>query len=124
MNLMPFWSILSSAITDQEIFIYHLPETFSEGVLITHSGNGAKLYADLPDYKRAKFQTVVRSNDYESGYDLAKRVISAFKAVLKYSDGIMLIHFIQPLHDPISFPTSEGNFIEFSVNFETVYVEH
>lgn len=124
MNLKPFWEILVAGLPDQQVFMYHLPETVKEGVLIMHGGSGAKLDPDLPDYKKSRLQIIVRSTNYESGYDLSKQVMNVFKAVNKYSDGIVLIHFIQPLNDPISFPQSLGNFTEFSVNFETVYVEH
>jgi hypothetical protein len=124
MNLKPFWDILSPRLPEQQVFMYHLPDSFMEGVLILHGAVGAKLDPDLPDYKRAKFQVIVRSDNYESGYGIAKQVMAVFKAVNRYSDGIMLIHFIQPLNDPISYPVSKGGFTEFSVNFETVYVEH
>lgn len=124
MNLKPFWEILSTRLSDQQVFMYHLPDSVAEGVLVLHGAVGAKLDPDLPDYKRAKLQVIVRSDNYESGYDIAKQVMAVFKAITRYSDGVMLIHFIQPLNDPISFPASKGSFTEFSVNFETVYVEH
>lgn len=124
MNLLPFKTILSAGLDDIPCFIYHLPETVSEGVLLLASLGGSKLDPHLPDYKKAKFQIIVRSGDFESGYALAKQVMDIFKVVSRYSDGVMLIHFIQALHDPVAFPSSKGNFIEFSVNFETAYVEH
>jgi len=123
MNLNPFYLILTGQISSP-IYMYHLPESVSEGILLLGSASGAKLDADLPDYKKAKFQAIVRSNNFQSGYDLAKQVMSIFKEIKSYSDDVAFIHFIQPLHDPIAFPSSKGNFTEFSVNFETVYVEH
>ena len=88
--------------------------------------NGAKLDPNLPGLKKGKLQAIVRAsrNDFESGYALAKLIIVTFKAV-KFTkiDGV-LIHFIEPMSDPIPFPVSKGNFIEFSCNFETSYIEH
>lgn len=125
MNLIPFREILKSALGDDvDIYVFHLPDTVSEGILLLHNLSGARLDPNLPDYKKAKFQIIVRNPNFESGYALAKQAMDAFKVVKRYSDGVMLINFIEPLHDPVSYPSSKGNFIEFSVNFETAYVEH
>ena len=125
MNLLPFRTILLTALDDDtEVFIYHLPDTISEGILLLHNLSGIRLDPSLPDYKKGKFQIIVRSPNFESGYALAKRAMAAFKVVKRYSDGTAFINFIEPLHDPVAFPSSKGNFIEFSVNFETAYTEH
>lgn len=124
MNLIPFRTILISTLTTAPVFMYHLPETVTRAVLLLHNTNGAKLDPNLPDYKKGKLQAIVRSEDFESGYALAKLVLDTFKVVKRHAEGNVLIHFIEPLHDPVPFPVSKGNFIEFSVNFETAYNEH
>ncbi|MGZ8172583.1 MAG: phage tail terminator protein [Methylobacter sp.] len=124
MNLTSFRTMLVDTLPEIPVFIFHMPETITCGVLLLHNLNGARRDPHLPDYKKGKFQAITRSGDFESGYALAMRVLDAFKVVKRYSDEAMLIHFVEPLHDPVAFPSSKGNFIEFSVTFETAYVEH
>lgn len=124
MNLKPFRDILINEVR-VPIFMFHLPEDIELGVLLrVSSAGGAKLDPYLPNYKKGKFQAIVRSKDYEEGYGIAQQVIAIFKKVAGTTMGNgTIIHFVFPIHDPIPYPVSIGNFIEFSVNFETVYIE-
>lgn len=126
MNLVPFRNTLIAKIDDQPVYMYRFPETELSGILLLHNMNGAKLDPNLPDLKKGKLQAIIRAskNDFESGYALSKRVIATFKAVKRTTIDGVLIHFIEPMSDPIAFPVSKGNFIEFSCNFETAYTEH
>lgn len=126
MNLIPFRDVLIVAITDQPVYMYHFPETELSGILLLHNMNGAKLDPNLPDLKKGKLQAIIRvsRNDFENGYALSKQVIAIFKAVKHIVIDGTLIHFIEPMSDPVPFPVSKGNFIEFSCNFETAYTEH
>ena len=125
MNLIPFKSALSVAIIDVPIYMYHLPEEVTKGILILHSMSGVKLTSELPGYKKGKFQVIVRiGNNFQDGYQTALSIIEAFKTVQnKTYDGVY-IHFVEPLNDPIAFPKSKGSFIEFSLNFSTAYTEN
>jgi hypothetical protein len=126
MNLKPFRATLMAAITELPVYMYHFPETETYGVLLLHSMVGARRDPNLPGLKTAKFQAIVRAgrNNFESGYELANRIITAFKVVKRRTEGNMLIHFIEPMSDPIPFPVSKGGFIEFSCNFDTAYTEN
>lgn len=124
MNLSPFKRILDSANFRKGTFIYRLPESLKEGILITHGLSGASLDPDLPGYKKAKFQVVVRSLDFEDGYNLSKSIMGIFSSVKPTTALSSFIYFIQPLHDPLAFPMSKGGFIEFSVTYETAYIEY
>lgn len=128
MNLNIFYAALKAPRVGQTpitepVYIYHMPETISFGVLLLHNLNGSRLDPSLPGYKKGKFQAIVRSGDFESGYALAERVMAIFKVVKRETHEGAFIHFIQPLHDPVAFPASKGDFVEFSVNYETTYVE-
>ncbi|MGZ8497414.1 MAG: phage tail terminator protein [Candidatus Binatia bacterium] len=123
MNMNPFCDLLIASMPGVEIFTYHLPETVREGVLLLHNLNGAQRDPTIPHYKKAKFQAVVRSDNFESGYALSSQIIATFEAVKGHTAGNVLIHFIRPLHDPVAFPKSKGDLVEFSVNFETVFIE-
>lgn len=124
MNMLPLRQILiNNGFPSKEIFVYNMPEAVERGVLLLHSLNGAKLDRYIPDYKRANFQAIVRASDFKSGYALSESVMAAFKVIKRYQQDDVFFHFIEPLHDPVAFPVSKGNFIEFSVNFRTTYIE-
>jgi len=123
MNLKPFKDFLTATLTTDQVFMFHMPETVTDGILILHNLAGAKLDPSLPGYKRAKFQTIVRSNNFENGYAKSKQIMDVFKVAARKTQSNIYFHFIEPLHDPVAFPVSKGNFIEFSVNFETAYTE-
>ncbi len=124
MNLKPFYAILTDSIAQVPIFINYMPETVTEGILLIHTLSCAALDPSLPDYKKARIQIVVRATDFESGYALAREALVTFKVIKRHRQDGVFISFIEPLHDPIPFPASKGNYTEFSVNFETAYVEH
>lgn len=125
MNIVPFAQNLQAELPDEaaNTFVLHMPETVQRGILLLHNLNGAKLYPSLPGYKKAKFQAIVRERDFQSGYDLAKQVMAALEVSRKVI-GPLYVHHTTPLHDPVSFPVSKGDYIEFSVNFMTVYTEN
>lgn len=123
MNLKPFYDLLKSKLPPNEVlFMYHMPETVKRGILVLHSLTGARFDNDINGYKKAKFQLIIREVDFQSGYALAKQAMTALK-VERVTQGLAYFHFINPLHDPVAFPKSAGDFIEFSVNFETIYTE-
>jgi len=123
MNIMPFGDALAAALTGESVFVYHMPSGVNRGILLLHNLGGATLDPNLPNYKKAGFQGIVRSTDYQSGYDLAKQVLDAL-TVSRENFGGLYIHYINPLHDPVAFPVSKGDYVEFSVNFETAYTEN
>ena len=128
MNLIPFRTALidGNNVTGYSVYMYHFPETEDQGILLLHNMNGAKLDPNLPDLKKGKFQAIIRvgKSNFQSGYELSKLVIATFKAVKRTTINGVLIHFIEPMSDPIAYPVSKGNYIEFSCNFETAYTEH
>lgn len=123
MNLTPYLQILRAALPAEDIFIHHMPETFKRGILILTGAGGAIRDPDLPDYKKARLQVVIRETEFQGGYDLAIRILNALD-IHKLTQGSVYFKRVRALHDPIPFKRSDGGFIEFSINFETVYVEH
>jgi hypothetical protein len=123
MNLVPFYDLLKTKMPSDQLFVFHMPEKLNFGILLLHNLGGAKLDPHLPGYKKGKLQIIVRSSDFESGYAKAVQVMDIFKVIKRQAQGNVFFHFIEPLHDPVAFPASKGNFIEFSVNFLTAYTE-
>lgn len=124
MNLEPFFQIVKTKLPgERHIYKAHMPNNVKRGVLILHPLGGAGIDPNLPKYRKTRFQAIIRDTSFQSGYDLAKQVSDALE-VARVTVGTVYIHFVRPLHDPVGFPQSGGGFIEFSVNFETAYVDH
>lgn len=123
MNLKPIYDLLTPKLPSEKIFMYHMPEKTTRGIQILHNLNGAKLDQEIVGQRSGRFQIIVRETNFQSGYALAKQVMDALK-VDRVTQGLTYFHFITPLHDPVGYPKSAGDFIEFSVNFETIYTEH
>lgn len=124
MNLIPLRNFLLDKVQGESIFVFHMPFSVKTGVLLLHNLNGAKLDCELPGYKKAKFQAIVRSNNFETGYQLSKDISKAFQGAKRITLDGVFYYFIKPIHDPVAFPTSAGDNIEFSVNYETIYIEN
>lgn len=122
MNLVPIYNLLRSKVSGEAVYMYNMPENVTRGIEILHNLNGAMLDQEMWGYRKGKFQTIVREKNFQSGYSLAKQVMDALK-VSRVTQGSTYIHFITPLHDPVAFPKSAGDFIEFSINYETAYSE-
>jgi Bacteriophage minor capsid protein len=124
MNLIPLRNFLLDKVQGESIFVFHMPFSVKTGVLLLHNLNGAKLDCELPGYKKAKFQAIVRSSNFETGYQLSKDISKAFQGAKRITLDGVFYYFIKPIHDPVAFPTSAGDNIEFSVNYETIYIEN
>ncbi len=122
MNLDPFADELETVVS-VPVFVWHMPEGINVGVLLLHNLGGARLSPDLPCFKRGKFQAIVRHTNYQEGYALAKQVLTGLTLGRKELGSLTVKHST-PIHDPVTYPVSKGDLIEFSVNFETVYVEN
>lgn len=124
MNLDPFAEYLRLLISES-VFVWHMPENYEVGVLLLSSLPGSKLHETIPCYKRGKFNAIIRHRDYQSGYSLSKQVSEHLKMNRQNLDeGLINVKFCRPTHDPVAFPSSKGDLIEFSINFETSYVEY
>jgi hypothetical protein len=123
MNLLPFVDYLKDNLgTPEPVFLYNMPETANSGILLLHSLLGATFGDDLPGYKKASFQAIVRHATYPEGYQLAKRTMQVLD-VYRQEMGGLYVTRCKPRHDPVAFPKSRGDMIEFSVNFDVVFVE-
>lgn len=106
------------------LFAYNMPETSNLGVLLRQPLVGADIDYELPGYRKSKFQVVVRCKPAEIEQGRAKIDDFVQKITLLTETALTgyLIKFMRPRHDPIMYPISEGANLEFSVNFDVVYV--
>lgn len=126
MNLRPFADYVQSHLTSQKVYVFNMPHDQKIGILLLQGFQGAKRWDELPQYRKAEFQVIVRHTNYEAGYALAKsveEVLDIRRLTLTSSVGNLYVHHATPCHDPVSYPRSSGDVIEFSIRFETAYVQ-
>lgn len=109
------------AVIGSDLFIHHMPESVNEGILVIGPESGTMIDHHLPGYRRTSFQLIIRANEYGSGEERAEKISESLTG-----DGIsmqgMYVKRVHPRHEPIVFPSSKGDLLEFSVNFDIVYV--
>jgi hypothetical protein len=106
----------------KSLFLFELPGSAEKAIVLLPQLSGTKIDHELPGLLRPGFQLVVRARDHLSGYDLANAAVEALTMNQDTQlDGI-LVKFVRPRHEPVPYPVSEGNYIEWSVNFDATYV--
>lgn len=105
---------------EKTIFINAMPATVKKGILVRQDYQGIQYQHELPGYFKTSFQVIVRNPDFVEGQTLAE-VVSITLNKERTAIGSMQVMYIRPKHKPIAFPASEGDFFEFSVNFDVCY---
>lgn len=111
------WGTIGSSV-----FVYNMPESVREGILVLGPESGTRIDHYLPDFRKTSFQLIFRASDHGSGEEFAHRVSKSLTGDEIQMQG-MYVKRIHPRHEPIVFPSSKGDLLEFSVNFDIVYVD-
>lgn len=115
-----------------DIFVDFIPDDVKLGTMLRSGLMATAIDYNLPNYRaKERFQLIVRSTNYPDGY---ARIADA-TAKLTIDDpfdpstlpagtviGDFRFNFNRPRHEPLVYPLSVGNLIEFSVNFDCNYV--
>lgn len=124
MNAMPLIERLQAAgvgTSGTSLFLNMMPTECELGVLLKPPLTGTKIDYELPGFFKTSLQVVARSHDYSTGLALCKQAVAALLITTDTVVGPMTIRFLRPKHQPVAFPLSEGNFIEFNVSMEVCY---
>lgn len=124
MNLAPLAEYLELediAVAGKDLFLYQMPSTVSVGILLLTPLSGTEIDYYLPGYRKTTFQVIVRHTDHVEGQALAE-LISATLTLANKQLTNMNVNYIRPKHEPVVYPVSEGDFLEFSVNYDANYV--
>lgn len=126
MNLAPIAQVIEDAGLAKggtDMFLNIFPAEVETGVLLRSPLVGTKIDYELPDYRKSSFQIIVRTHaqNYLSGLTLANDISNALLFDETALDA-MYIKYIRPRHEPVSYRTTPGNNIEFSVNFDICFV--
>lgn len=110
-------------ISGQSLFVYRMPPAINEGILLISDLKGTEIDYELPGFKRTTFQAIVRHTEHVAGRALADLVSSTLTLENGFVLSNLLVRYIRPRHEPVMYPVSEGDYLEFSVNFDAVYIE-
>ena len=112
-----------------DIFIHSMPAECLQGILIKPPLSGVEIDNYLPGYFNSTMQIIVRAQKQLIGEDLITKAVAALRhdqsiTYNEHPSGVfaMRINHMLPKNLPIRFPRSDGNGIEWSVNFMTSYV--
>lgn len=113
-----------AGVIGKTLFAYNMPETANLAVLLRQPLVGAPIDYELPGYRKTKFQVVARCKptEIEQGRALIDGFVEKITLLRETVLSGYQIKFMRPRHDPVMYPISEGANLEFSVNFDVVYV--
>jgi hypothetical protein len=125
-NLLPIARVIEDAgiaRAGTNLFLNLFPSEVETGILLRSPLTGTKIDYELPEFRKASFQAIVRTQaqNYSQGDTLSRAVFS----VLTFEDtqlDAIYIKYVRPRHEPVSFRGSPGNNIEFSINFDICFV--
>lgn len=120
MNLLPLVEHLQAkkvGTMGKTLYINMLPIGVPTAVLLRNSLNGTEIDYELPGYSRTQFQAIVRAPGYPQGEALMERLTAALTLADK-TIGPYHFNYCRPRTEPVVFPLSEGNLLEFSVYFD------
>lgn len=124
MNLEPIAEYLeaqAAGTTGVDIFVYEMPHGVKSGVALLNSLSGTPIDHELPGYYKAPFQIVVRNPNYQAAEAKATEVMNLL-TFERQVIGTMSFQYLRPNHLPVGYPRSDGDEVEFSINFSSCFV--
>lgn len=126
MNLEHLAKILETAqigVANSDIYIDFMPATAKTGVLLRLPLTGVRTDWHLPNHYKTGVQAIVRAQKHATGSVIAAKVYKALTLTQKtaFANPAMIVQHLLPEHLPVVYPRSDGNGIEWSLNFRAVY---
>lgn len=126
MNLMPLLNQLQAMGLGQAaktLYVDMLPAGATNAMLLRNPLSGTPINYELPGYYMTEFQLIVRgpAADPQTRTRIAQAV-----AALTFDNQQLEDHFFKycrPRTEPVVFPISTGNLLEFSVMFDCCFVK-
>lgn len=123
MNLIPLAERLQAmgfGAMGDFVFINMIPVDAPSGVLLRNHLSGTLIDYELPGYYRTGFRLIVRSKTYQEGESLIERAIEALTVRNAQIGDLRVVH-LRPSTEPVVYPLSVGNLLEFSADMDIVF---
>lgn len=112
----------SFGILGKDLFIYHSPPEIGECTILFPSNDPPIIDPDLPYYRKAKFQTIVRAKTYSGGLTKIQQLQDTLQ-LTNHDLPDILVKQLRPLHEARVYRRSLSGDIELSITFFIVYVQ-
>jgi hypothetical protein len=97
--------------------------------MVASRSDGLKTDRDIPNFYKGVMQIIARAHTMQDSVTQAQAVsdlLSSFQKRMEGNDtgldlGTVNFSYIYPSHLPITFPRSDGDFYESSVNFDVCF---
>lgn len=114
-------TLLIDAGVTTHVYLYTSPAESSTCIILLPSFDPLPIDHELPGYMKGKFQTIIRHGEDEAGMLLAKDI--ADKLTLLTTEATTInIKRCHPLHEARRYRRSDSGVLEFSINYEIVFV--
>jgi len=133
MDLMPLATLLSDAglgtlgqtanSSAVSIYINMMPAEAELAILLRTPLSGTRIDYELPGYYRTEFQVIVRGRSYAAASDLMARVLESLTFLVETQLDSIAIKHCRPRTEPVPFPLSKGNLLEFNVMFDIAFTK-
>jgi hypothetical protein len=105
-----------------EIFVHAFPPKAS-GVLIILDRLEGVTDTDMPGRYFQPFQIIVRNADLVKGRELAWKLFAHFDIEVPAELPSSVLSRCKPKHMPLPFRRSDGDIVEWSVNFDAIFLD-
>lgn len=123
MNLLPIQDFIQSQtdlVNGQDLFVYSMPAQVQAGALLVQESAGNVVHHETPGIFEGRFQVIVRDTDYSLGSQRAWELFYLL-TLLEKDLTDYVVTYCRPRHTPMPFSRSDGDLIEFSINFDLRY---
>lgn len=128
MNLIPLADLIEQddhGIKGDTVFVDMLPAEAERAILLRNPLTGTPINHELPGFFQTEFQLIVRvpAGQYDAGAELINGVINSLWMRQERQVEDMLFKYCRPRTEPVVFPLSVGNLLEFSLMFDCCFVK-
>ena len=109
-------------VMGENLFVNMMPVDCLSGILLRDPPTGAEIDYELPGYFKSHFRLIVRATNYEQGRELIESAAAAL-TISDTSIGDIYFRFMRPRTQPVAFPISPGNLMEFLIDMRVIYME-
>lgn len=127
MNLMPLANRLQDAglgVKGTNLFIGMLPAAAERATLLRNPLQGTPIDYELPGFYKTQFQLIVRvpAGFYVDGETLIGQVIASLTLTEQQVED-HFFNYCRPRTEPVVYPLSNGNMLEFATMFDCCFVK-
>ena len=125
MNLDPICDYIAAntdLVVAENLFSYSIPAQVSNAVLLVAESANGFVDHEIPGIFKNRYQVIVRDAVYETAKTRADELFDLLN-LREVDMGEYVVTHSLPRHKPFPFRRSDGDLVEFSINFDVRYRE-